>query len=30
MPKGKTYSKTLKKWGDVEKERKQNYDDYND
>ena len=30
MPKGKTYSKTLKKWVDVEKERKQNYDDYND
>ena len=30
MPKGKTYSKTLKKWVDVEKERKQNYDDYNE
>lgn len=30
MPRGKTYSKTLKKWVDVEKERKQNYDDYNE
>ena len=30
MPKGKTYSKTLKKWVAVEKERKQNYDDYDE
>lgn len=30
MPIGKTYSKTLKKWVDTDKERKQNYDNYNE
>ena len=30
MPKGKTYSKTLKKWVDTDKERKQNYDNYDE